>query len=368
MTATSDLSRFIEHARDRGLDHATIRMLLLSAGWKEKDVLEALARTSLDLPIPPPPDRGGAREAFFHLLTFASLYATVIATVILYFHYIDRLFPDPALAKAHRGERWELTAIRWSLAFVIVAFPVFLWLSRLLLREMRAHPERSWSAVRRWLTYLTLFVAAIALGGDVIALVFRLLEGELTVRFLLKVVVVLVIAGLAFAYYLLALRLPADRLDRDRVQRTFGVTACAIVLGSIAWGLWITGSPGAARLEKFDRRRVEDLSTIHEAILDITLGTRRWADGDRTMERPLPRTLEEVRDLATQHRPDIRDPETTEPYGYEILSDSTYRLCATFHTERNADSVPVWNHPAGRHCFELDVLTTTQPGIHYEGP
>jgi len=29
------LIRFVDHARDKGMDHATIRHLLLSAGWKE---------------------------------------------------------------------------------------------------------------------------------------------------------------------------------------------------------------------------------------------------------------------------------------------------------------------------------------------
>ena len=236
-----ELSAFIEHAREKGMDHATIRMLLLSAGWKEKDVIETLAKTSLELPIPAPPDRGGAREAFFHLLTFAGFYASVIAVVLLLFRYINRFFPDPAMLE-HSGN-WELSAIRWSLAFVIVSFPVFLWLSRVLLREMRMHPERSWSGTRRWLTYLTLFLASIALGGDVITLVFRLLEGELTTRFVLKVLVVLVIAGLAFVYYFFSLRMPVDRRGTTRMHRAFAGAASAVVLFTVVWGFAVTGSP-----------------------------------------------------------------------------------------------------------------------------
>ena len=62
------------------------------------------------------------------------------------------------------------------------------------------------SAVRRWLTYLTLFVAAAVLVGDMIALVYNLLGGELTLRFVLKVLVAAVIAGTIFGYYLMDLR------------------------------------------------------------------------------------------------------------------------------------------------------------------
>ena len=151
----TELAEFIEHARQRGMDHATIRLLLVSSGWKEKDVIEALASTSLELPIPAPPDRGGAREAFFHLLTFAAFYTFVIALVTLLFRCIDFLFPDPAATTPFID--WRQSAIRWSLAYLIVAFPVFIGLSRYLLREMRANPERAWSPTRRWLTYVTLF-------------------------------------------------------------------------------------------------------------------------------------------------------------------------------------------------------------------
>jgi hypothetical protein len=87
-----------------------------------------------------------------------------------------------------------------------VAFPVFLYLSWLTSRDIALDPNKRASKVRRWLTYLTLFVAACALIGDVTVLVYNLLGGELTVRFLLKVVTVAAIAGTAFAYYLRDLR------------------------------------------------------------------------------------------------------------------------------------------------------------------
>ena len=38
-----ELTEFIAHARKKEMDHATIRMLLVSSGWKEKDVMQALA-------------------------------------------------------------------------------------------------------------------------------------------------------------------------------------------------------------------------------------------------------------------------------------------------------------------------------------
>lgn len=72
---------------------------------------------------------------------------------------------------------------------------------------MRNDPARRASRVRRQLTYLTLFVAAAFIIGDLIALLNDLLSGELTVRLALKVLVVGAIAASLFLYYLRDLRL-----------------------------------------------------------------------------------------------------------------------------------------------------------------
>ena len=48
------LSQFVDHAREKGLDHTTIRHLLLSAGWREQDIAEVFCARDLELPIPEP--------------------------------------------------------------------------------------------------------------------------------------------------------------------------------------------------------------------------------------------------------------------------------------------------------------------------
>lgn len=96
--------------------------------------------------------------------------------------------------------------MRFSAASIIIAFPVFAFVAWLLSRELARSPIKRLSAVRRWLTYLTLFVAAGFLIGDLTALVYNLLGGELGVRFVLKVLVVAAIAGAVFGWYLGDLR------------------------------------------------------------------------------------------------------------------------------------------------------------------
>ena len=75
-----------------------------------------------------------------------------------------------------------------------------------LLREVRRSPEIAKSGVRRWLSFLSLFVGAVTIMADVITVVYYLVEGDLTVRFLLKVAVLFVVTGALFIYLALTLR------------------------------------------------------------------------------------------------------------------------------------------------------------------
>lgn len=350
----TELQSFIEHARKKGMDHATIRMLLLSAGWKEKDIAEALTEQALDMPVPVPTDTGGARDAFFHLLTFVALYTSVISLIILFFTYINRLFPDAATQSPY-ADMADFSTIRWSIAAVIVAYPLFVWISRILLREMQEHVEKAASGVRRWLTYLTLFVAASTLMGDVITLVFTLLNGELSTRFVLKVIVILLLAGCTFTYYFYALRMTPLAAKQSGLNKTYGWVSCAIVLVALIWGIVITGSPMSARKQQFDERRVEDLRGIANEISVIVYGNVPKGMPNSVPVNPLPATLEDAARQAVFNKLNITDPETSTPYRYTVNDPMHYQLCAVFNAMRDQAYDIFWNHPAGQHCFDIDV-------------
>jgi hypothetical protein len=152
-----------------------------------------------------------ARDAFFYLLLFSSMYIVAFQFGSLLFDFINRAFPDPAAAEL---ERFQRDSIRFSVSSLIVALPVFLYMSRLTNRETVLDPARRTSPVRRWLTYLTLFSAACVLIGDVTTLIYSLLGGELTTRFVLKVLVVAAIAGIIFWFYVSDMR--ADERQAGR--------------------------------------------------------------------------------------------------------------------------------------------------------
>ena len=85
---------------------------------------------------------------------------------------------------------------------LVVSFPAYLFLSMRIDSEFAKDPEQRASRVRKWLTYLTLFIAALFVIGDLVGLVYQFLKGELTIRIGLQILTVAVIAGVIFVYYL----------------------------------------------------------------------------------------------------------------------------------------------------------------------
>jgi hypothetical protein len=206
MNADDELVTFVREALLRGVPRAQVEQALATAGWRPEQVRRALgayADVAFPVPVPRPRPYLSARDAFLYLVLFTALYISAFNLGAVLFKFIERAYPDPAMRAHDAGFR---QAVRWALANLIVAFPLFAWLSVTMQKAIERDPTRRASRVRKWLTYLTLFLGAGVLIGDVIALVNGLLSGELTTRFVLKVLVVAAIAGTAFGYYLWDLR------------------------------------------------------------------------------------------------------------------------------------------------------------------
>ncbi len=207
MAANEDLLGFIREALNRGLPRDEIRGVLSQADWSDEEVKAALLSfAAVDFPIPVPRPRPSlsAREAFEYLVLFGTLYMSAFSLGTLLFQFIDLAFPDPLWSE----NRFEVirNTIRQSIAALVVATPIFLYAVRTNSRAMALSPLKRTSPVRQWLTYLTLAISAGILIGDSTTLVYNVLDGEVAVGFLLKVLTTGGIAGAIFTYYLGDLR------------------------------------------------------------------------------------------------------------------------------------------------------------------
>ena len=205
-SGTEELEVFARDALLRGLDKESIRKVMLEAGWtpeQARSAMDAYADIPFLVPVPRPRPHLSAREAFLYLLLFTTLYLSCYHLGSLLFDLINRAYPD---ASDPAYGLFGGDSMRWSIAYLIIAFPAFLFIARYIGKDVAKRPSKRLSPVRRWLTYLTLFIAAGFVIGDLTTLVYKVLAGELTSRITLKVIVVIIIAGTVLGYYLSDLR------------------------------------------------------------------------------------------------------------------------------------------------------------------
>jgi hypothetical protein len=351
--ADPGLRAFIDAAVAKGATDRFIADLLKSAGWAEKEIFAAFREhyeTATGVSLPSRRESGEiSRDAFFYLIIFSTLATWTIALGLLLFRLIDRWFPDPvSMRGGYPSDRLDLS---FQIACMLVAFPVFLFVTKRVNRSVADEPRNRYSPVRKWLTYLALVIAACVLICDAVAVLAYFLQGEVTARFLCKVVVVGVIAAGVFGYYLGEVGAVKPEAD-DRRRKLFGLGAIACVAGAILLGLTATGGPSVQRGIQADVQRVRDLHHIAEVIRNSVLNG----------QAQIPPTLDQV-PPAGGYTPRINDPETGVPYEYRPMSNGAYELCATFAHDNRQDAAQrrsrYWIHAAGRQCFQLNAKQLT---------
>jgi len=139
------------------------------------------------------------RDFFLHLLAIITLYASAISVLVLLFQYVNILFPDEL--DYYSRLRYD-SLIRSALSVLIVVFPAYIISSWILAKAYIKNIEKRKLRIRKWLIYFTLFVAAVVVIVDLVVLVNHFLGGELTTRFILKVISVFLVTGSIFGYYL----------------------------------------------------------------------------------------------------------------------------------------------------------------------
>lgn len=294
--------------------------------------------------------RSGPKDVFLHLFNIVTFYLTVIGFITLYIQYINAAFPD---ALNYYFESIS-GSVRVASSILFVSVPAYLLSAWLLSKELRAVPEKREFKLRKWLLYFTLFVSAITIIIDLITFIYNFLSGELTIQFFLKILVVLVVAGAVFGYYIWELK--RDDLN-SQMPRTLATILAVVTIVSIGAGFWIIGSPTDQRNRRFDMQRVSDLQMLQGQVLYY------W-----TQKGEIPAELGDLQDSISGFIVPM-DPETGAAYEYRTIEKLKFELCATFKTvgpdsynqpksliyAPNDPYSQNWAHQAERTCFTRTI-------------
>ncbi len=297
-----------------------------------------------------------AGDFFLHLGVIATLYFATGNLIALIFDLINIEFPDRLSGMI---SSYYSSSVRFELAALIIVFPLYLYLNWLLARDIERVPEKRNLSVRKWLFYFTLFLAAAIVAGDLVAVLNTFLQGEITMRFILKALTILIIAGSVFWYYLRELRSETP----GSLTRVWHIFSGAIVLAAVVGGFIVSGSPMKVRDIRFDEQRVSDLQNIQWQIVSY------WQT-----KNALPASLSDLRDPIGGYVPPV-DPQTGAAYDYSVTGTQAFLLCATFASPIQTDVFgnPVagtaygpatgdnWQHSAGRVCFPRTIDAERYP-------
>lgn len=201
MKPREQLTAFVQDGLRAGHSADVLRAALLAEGWSQTEVSAALDGWSdhgLGLPVPRPQTQANGHDAVLYGLMFVALLAVTYNLVDLGFDLIAIWLPDPLQDRPYFG---ATQSMRWSIALLVVALPLFLWLDRRAARALGKDPGQRRAPLRRKFGVLTLFLAALALLGAAVAVVYAGLMGVVTAQFTAKVALVVTIAALVIAWF-----------------------------------------------------------------------------------------------------------------------------------------------------------------------
>jgi hypothetical protein len=293
-----------------------------------------------------------AKSFVLQLAALATLFVSLPAFITLVFSIINLQFPDAA------DHYWQLesaeSSIRYSIAVLVIFFPAFLVLTRKV-NQSRRNAGELYHTLTRWLIYLALLVAGMIVLGDLAVVVYTFLNGEITLRFILKAVALLLIVGGASYYYLLDAHDHWQRKERESIQ--IGIGTLVVVLGFAIFGFTMIDAPSVAREVRIDQQQISDLQDIQWRIEAYHQENNSFPANIEMLYRDFPVPVE---------------PEGREPYDYNITGIDSYELCADFvhatpASERSiakpmvtGDDVYLqnqnWEHGAGGKCFARKII------------
>lgn len=295
-----------------------------------------------------------AKHFVLQLGSLASLYVSLSFLLVLLFGVINLAFPDAT--DSYWRINSDVSSVRLGIAFTIVFFPVYLVLTRIVNKTRRNEPDGKYLGLTKWLIYLSLLVGGAVLLGDLVFVIMAFLEGEITQRFILKALAVLIVVGTAFFYYLRDAK--GYWLKNESQSKAFGIGAGIVVLAILINGFLFIETPQEARERELDEQQVSDLREIQWQVQNYLA---------------INETLPEHKGELPMNSRNFDAPEDRPDYEYR-KTDAGFELCADFafasHEDEYAYTRPVipidgdgltivntedWEHEAGWVCFERVV-------------
>lgn len=292
-----------------------------------------------------------SKFAFFYMFSLVALAFMAVSTGMVIFQIINKRIIDVLAAY---GTCYSSDALKFAISAIIISAPIYYALAWQINKNLFSGDLKGESEIRKWLTYLIIFISSIVALGCFVAIIYNFLDGELTVKFALKAVAALAIAGTIFSFYLYEIRRDVVAGAKDRVLRIYFFATLAAIIIILISGFIFVESPNQTRLKKLDQEILEDFNSIKYAIENFYQTSKRLPEDFNALIKADLIKADNIKNRAAKNN-----------FEYYILGDNKYKICADFQTSNKGDKENCydewldkeWSHDSGYQCFEKTLIT-----------
>jgi hypothetical protein len=207
--------------------------------------------------------KNSAKFAFYYMLSLVALIFMAVSAGVIIFQIINKHFTDPI--GLFQG-MFSADALRFAISALFISSPIFFIITWQIFKNLFSGNLDEESGVRKWLTYLILFASAVVMLVWLIITMNNFLRGELTVKFALKALTSLVIAGAIFVFYLYDIKRKDIKGKKDKVISIYSYSSIAIVAAIFIISLFFIESPAVSRSRNHDDLVLNNLDQIDSII------------------------------------------------------------------------------------------------------
>ena len=288
------------------------------------------------------------------MLSLVSLIFVSLSAGMIIFQIINKTIADD-LTLAPGGFSQEV--LRFAISAIVIAGPIYFAMMWLINKNLLGGRLERESGVRKWLTYFILLVSAVVMIGWFIATVGNFLNGEFTVKFILKSLTSILISALIFSFYFYDIK-REDVSKNNNIIRIYFYGSIAVTAIALVSAFFFIDSPLKVRDQKYDQAIINKFEQIDNAI------NAYYGENQK-----LPASLNDLLSGGSTYYildKEITDPTTGQAFVYKINGKDFYELCATFKTSnKNTDidtyiggyNNKLWLHDVGYQCLKQRVAT-----------
>jgi hypothetical protein len=290
-------------------------------------------------------DNSAAKFAFMYGIALVSLVITAVSTGSVVFQIINKYVSETG---SLFSSTYTLSVLRMAVASLFIAAPIYFISAAKINKNFNAGNLRADSIVRKWLSYFILFVSSVVMIGYFIGIFYSFLEGELTIKFILKAATALVIAATVFSYYFYDISKKEAGKEKDAVSRIYFWVSLTAILAVFISGIVFVESPAVTKKKRQD-------SEVTNRLMQIDSGISEFYKENGALPNNLSELSEKV---AYFDEEATKNPITGNEVEYKVVSAKKFELCTDFqlsnknNNEKNDYYISTeWKHKEGRDCF-----------------